>query len=101
MVKSLCLQAQDNVGTMLGNAEPEDTISITNPALEEVSRIRAENKIVFGHKVALRDIAEGEKIIKCAAVIGKATRDIRKGEHVHIHNVVSIEGTRGVKRQDA
>lgn len=100
MVRSLRLQIQDNVSTMLGNAAPGEMISITNPALEEVSQVCAVNKIVFGHKVALRDIAEGEAIIKCAAVIGKAVKDIRQGEHVHIHNVASIEGTRGVKKQD-
>ncbi len=40
-----------------------------------------------GHKYALRDIAEGENVIKYGMPIGHATRLIRKGEHVHVHNV--------------
>ena len=40
-----------------------------------------------GHKFALRDIACGEDIIKYGSPIGHATSDIRKGEHVHTHNV--------------
>lgn len=40
-----------------------------------------------GHKYALRDIAEGENIIKYGMPIGHATRAIAKGEHVHVHNV--------------
>ena len=40
-----------------------------------------------GHKYALRDIKAGEDIIKYANPIGHATADIKKGEHVHTHNV--------------
>lgn len=40
-----------------------------------------------GHKYALVDIKEGENIIKYGNPIGHATCDIKKGEHVHTHNV--------------
>ena len=40
-----------------------------------------------GHKYALRDIKAGEDIIKYGNPIGHATEDIKKGEHVHSHNV--------------
>ncbi|MBQ7387690.1 MAG: altronate dehydratase [Clostridia bacterium] len=40
-----------------------------------------------GHKYALRDIREGENIVKYGNPIGHATCDIKKGEHVHTHNV--------------
>jgi len=40
-----------------------------------------------GHKYALRDIKCGENIIKYGNPIGHATEDIKKGEHVHTHNV--------------
>ena len=42
--------------------------------------------IPFGHKVARSCIARGESIIKYGVVIGVATADIDKGEHVHVHN---------------
>ena len=40
-----------------------------------------------GHKYALNDIKKGEDIIKYGNPIGQATDDIKKGEHVHTHNV--------------
>ena len=40
-----------------------------------------------GHKYALRDISAGEDIVKYGNPIGHATCDIKKGEHVHTHNV--------------
>ncbi len=40
-----------------------------------------------GHKYALRDIHSGENIIKYGNSIGHAICDIKKGEHVHSHNL--------------
>ncbi len=48
-----------------------------------------ENPLGLGHKIAARSIAIGEKIVKYGAPIGSATRDIRAGEHVHLHNITS------------
>lgn len=40
-----------------------------------------------GHKFALCDIKKGENVIKYGLPIGHAVREIKKGEHVHTHNV--------------
>ena len=40
-----------------------------------------------GHKYARQDIKKGENIIKYGNPIGHAVADIKKGEHVHSHNV--------------
>ena len=45
--------------------------------------------LTLGHKIAARDIAKGETIMKYAFPIGVATVDIPKGAHVHLHNVAS------------
>ena len=46
--------------------------------------------IPMGHKVALRDIAKGEPVIKYGFPIGEATEDIPKGGHVHSHNLHTL-----------
>jgi altronate hydrolase len=46
--------------------------------------------IPAGHKVALCDIATGEKIIKYGYPIGAATKAIPAGAHVHVHNVRTL-----------
>jgi altronate dehydratase len=46
--------------------------------------------IPFGHKFAIKDIRKGGDIIKYGAKIGMASADIKKGEHVHIHNVDDV-----------
>ncbi len=40
-----------------------------------------------GHKFALRDICEGEEIIKYGAPVGIAKNNIKKGSWVHTHNM--------------
>lgn len=73
---------------------PGDTVAV---ALSDLPRgcecpagdgiVTLENDIPFGHKVALADIALGENVIKYGAFIGHALVNIRKGEHVHTHNL--------------
>jgi (2R)-sulfolactate sulfo-lyase subunit alpha len=50
-------------------------------------RMTARNDIPIGHKVALQDYREGETVIKYGVDIGKVVQLIRKGEHLHVHNV--------------
>ncbi|WP_333571781.1 UxaA family hydrolase [Sphingomonas sp.] len=51
--------------------------------------------IAQGHKVALRPIAAGEAVHKFGFPIGRATRAIAPGEHVHTHNVETALETSG------
>ena len=45
--------------------------------------------VAMAHKLARRDIASGEKVLKYGAPIGVATTDIPAGAHVHVHNMRS------------
>jgi (2R)-sulfolactate sulfo-lyase subunit alpha len=43
--------------------------------------------IPIGHKVALKDMAPGDTVIKYGVDIGKVVQPIRTGEHAHVHNI--------------
>jgi (2R)-sulfolactate sulfo-lyase subunit alpha len=45
--------------------------------------------IPLGHKVALRDVAEGDDVIEYGVRVAIAKSDIRTGDYVHVHNVRS------------
>src|SRR5687768_7922156 len=49
--------------------------------------VRAAVTIPAGHKLAVRDIAQGKPVRRYNQIIGFATRDIKAGEHVHVHNL--------------
>ncbi len=48
-------------------------------------------RVPAGHKVAVRDIASGQPVRRYNQIIGFATRAIRAGEHVHVHNLAMGE----------
>ena len=50
--------------------------------------LTARDAIPSGHKIARRDIARGENVLKYGQVIGVASQPIAAGAHVHTHNVV-------------
>ena len=56
--------------------------------------VLAVEEIPAGHKIALRDIARGEGILKYNVPVGRATRDIPAGTWVHLHCMESIYDAR-------
>ncbi len=82
-VRLLRLGAADNVAVATGACEAGVELMVDGVALRLLERI------AVGHKVALRDVATGEKVVKFGCPIGSAIRAIRAGEHVHTHNLKS------------
>jgi (2R)-sulfolactate sulfo-lyase subunit alpha len=54
---------------------------------DETVTIKIISDIPIGHKLALQDLAEGDTVIKYNTDIGKVVAPIKKGEHLHVHNV--------------
>ena len=75
---------------------PDDNVMVASRTLEpgtmlEIngSTIPLQTGIGLGHKLAARDIAPGEKIIKYGVPIGSATMAVPAGGHIHLHNMKS------------
>jgi altronate hydrolase len=71
---------------------PQDDVVIARVELPTGTRVTRENvstvvMIPAGHKLAVRDIAKGAPVRRYNQIIGFATRDIKAGEHVHVHNL--------------
>ena len=47
------------------------------------------------HKIAVHAIPRVSVVKKYNQIIGAATKDIRKGEHVHVHNLDSLNKVQG------
>ena len=85
----IVLHDADNVGTALRGLAPGNTAAVAG-ADGPLSPLALRAEIPFGHKAALRAIARGELVVKHGHPIGRATADIAAGEHVHVHNVISL-----------
>ncbi|MGR3570545.1 UxaA family hydrolase [Brevirhabdus sp.] len=49
-------------------------------------KLTANADIPIGHKVALKDLAEGDTVYKYGEDIGKMVGSAKTGDHVHTHN---------------
>jgi hypothetical protein len=79
----LLLDDRDNVFVLRARIRAGEAIDV------EGTSVVIPGDLPLGHKLARRDIAPGEKIVKYGAPIGSATAALRAGEHAHVHNVKS------------
>jgi (2R)-sulfolactate sulfo-lyase subunit alpha len=54
---------------------------------DRMTNVVAKQDIPIGHKVALRDMAVGDTVIKYGIDMGKVVKPISAGEHAHVHNI--------------
>lgn len=85
MKKIIILNKNDNVAVALEDIMEKEKVLIFN------KNIKLLEKIAFEHKFALEDIKKGEKVLKYGIPIGVAYKDIKKGEHVHLHNLRTLQ----------
>lgn len=82
----------DNVATIFAEkVATNDKIEVRDKKGNK-SFLVLKDAIPYGHKVALKDLKVGDEIVKYGELIGKVTKDIVKGEHVHVHNIDSMRG---------
>jgi altronate hydrolase len=73
---------------------PQDTVAIARRSLAAGTLIRMPTGTIHvgelvpsGHKFALVEVAPGGPVLRYGQYIGEATRPIRVGDHVHLHNL--------------
>ena len=84
--QTLVLHDADNIAVTLRKISQGESL--------ESFDFAANQNIPSGHKIAVRNIASGEEIIKYGNVIGLASQNISSGDHVHTQNVAMTESQR-------
>ena len=87
---AVVISEKDNVATATRAIKAGEKLAVR--VGERGVEIAIKNDIKFLHKFALKDIKKGDKIFKYGMLMGEATADIFRGEHVHVHNVRSLRG---------
>jgi altronate hydrolase len=82
----LVISTRDNVATALQPLQSGQVVDAGG------TTVTVAESIAPGHKIALRDIAAGQPVIKYGSPIGTASAAIAAGAHVHTHNVASGRG---------
>jgi altronate dehydratase small subunit len=83
MARCLRIHPADNVATMLQDVKAQ-RVEVLGAAAGAAIELRED--IALGHKVALTEIAANEPVLKYGVTIGIASKDIARGEWVHLQN---------------
>jgi len=83
----IVINEEDNVATTLESLSAGTEVSVE--VQNRIQKITLLSDIPMGHKFALKDVEQGGAVIKYGEPIGQSTVKINRGEHVHVHNVVS------------
>lgn len=80
--------AKDNVGVVVveGLTAGTDMLCVVTEDDSDF-HLKAMADVPIGHKIALRDLAEGDTVVKYGADIGRMVAPVDKGGHVHVHNL--------------
>ena len=81
----MIMHAEDNVGVCLRELKTGGLVNVQHNKKD--LHLKILDQIPLGHKVAITGIRSGNPIIKYGEIIGKATKAITAGQHVHVHNV--------------
>lgn len=87
--RALVMNPRDAVAVLLDSAKGGDPATLLDLDLQVLGTVEVRGGIERFHKVAIREMAEGESVVKFGEVIGRASCQIARGDHVHVHNVVS------------
>ncbi|NJI79338.1 UxaA family hydrolase [Clostridioides difficile] len=89
MINAVIIDEKDNVAVAIEAIGKNSEISFKLKD-KTVKTITALDDITIYHKLAIKDMAEGDKVTKYGENIGEANQEIKIGQHVHIHNVRSV-----------
>ena len=88
--KAIIMAAADSVAIALDDLVPGDRVRTRSLLQETVGELEVADSVPYGHKLSVKPVAKGSEVIKSGEVIGVASQAIERGEHVHIHNIVSL-----------
>ena len=80
---------KDTVGVIVDESGVKKGQSLTGWVMEGdgTITIKAVDDVPLGHKIALRDLAVGETVLKYGHDIGTIVAGVDRGRHVHTHNL--------------
>jgi altronate dehydratase small subunit len=88
----LVINPKDNIAVALTNIPMGHSLDFK--VRGKTMRLLSKQNVPRGHKIAIDNISKGEAVIKYGEIVGYATRDIHKGEFVHVHNLAGRDEAR-------
>lgn len=83
-------EPDDDVGVAVVDLKAGSDVGAVTLEGAFVANLQLLTDVPLGHKVAMRDLAQGNSVKEYGRTIGQATRDAPRGSHVHTHNLKTL-----------
>lgn len=87
MIQFLIHEKSDTVGVATVDIKKGQSAQGLFMDSQKKITVKALSDIPLGHKIALKEFKDGDTVLKYGHDIGRVVKPIKKGEHVHIHNL--------------
>jgi len=78
----------DSVGTVVvEGVKAGDTLTGWVMEQDATIQVKTLEDVPIGHKIALRDLRDGDTVVKYGVDIGQTIAPIERGAYLHVHNV--------------
>ena len=82
-VTAMIIEKGDHVATCLSKVKKGDKVKLMH---------NGRTGIPYIHKICISAISKGEHCTKYGLSIGIATKEIKVGDYIHVHNIESARG---------
>lgn len=83
-------EKDDDVGVAVMDIKAGSEIGAATLEGVPVGSVKVTQDVPLGHKVALKPMAQDKPVIEYGQVIGRAMKEIGRGDHVHVHNIRTL-----------
>jgi len=87
MIQFLIHEEADSVGVATVDIKAGEVVKGLYMDTQAEAEVTVLEDVPLGHKIAMADHKVEDSVIKYGANIGKVVADIKKGAHVHTHNL--------------
>jgi altronate dehydratase small subunit len=91
LVIAMVIDKNDHVATCLEPVKTGEEVQLMlNGRKGKI--IKANQKIPFAHKICIKPVKKGGDCLKYNLSIGSASKTIKRGDYIHVHNLESNRG---------
>ena len=88
---AMIIDKSDNVATCIAKVKKGETVELMFNGRNS-KKLKARQNIPFAHKICIKPLKKGDQCLKYGLSIGSASKEIKLGDYIHIHNIESNRG---------
>ncbi len=87
----MIIDRQDHVATCISAIKRGETVELMING-KKTKKIKATQNIPYAHKICVKPMKKGDHCLKYGLPIGSATKEVKVGDYIHVHNIDSNRG---------